>query len=332
MSSPAEPDPTIDSKRESSIASESARRKTQLAGRPWKGAEREYDLFKELTVGVIVVGLLVVGFAAIAGSPDEPAVNLQSWASASPSDFVATATAELGKTSDTATYGPPYSTTTGATQTLGALDVQSLSGTRIPINTAADFVTTPLRKLHSETAALSAWNAASAAQQAKWTGNYATALGKASGGNPAAVKSGSYGPVPALTGGLLAEAKRGALDGAILSEGGLFNTDYTRGILFLGDGSYFSDLASAQHLTGDQWGVMNETGSYPGQSWLWLFSFWYQVPAIGNLGNADLVVVGLMLILTVLLALVPFIPGLRSIPRWIPIHKLIWRDYYRRRR
>ncbi len=145
------------------------------------------------------------------------------------------------------------------------------------------------------------------------------------------MKAGSYGPVPALTGGLLAQAQRGALDGAILSEGGLFNTDYTRSILFMGDGSYFPNLAAAQHLTGDEWGVMNETGNYPGQSWLWLFSFWYQVPLIGNLPNADLVVVGLMLALTVLLALVPFIPGLRSLPRVIPVHKLIWRDYYRRR-
>ncbi len=35
-----------------------------------------------------------------------------------------------------------------------------------------------------------------------------------------------------------------------------------------------------------------------------------------------------MLILTALLLLVPFIPGLRDIPRWIPIHKLIWRRHY----
>ena len=28
-------------------------------------------------------------------------------------------------------------------------------------------------------------------------------------------------------------------------------------------------------------------------------------------------------------AFVPFIPGLRSIPRWIPLHRLIWLDYYR---
>jgi hypothetical protein len=36
-----------------------------------------------------------------------------------------------------------------------------------------------------------------------------------------------------------------------------------------------------------------------------------------------------MLVLTLALILVPFIPGVRSIPRWIPLHRLIWRDYYR---
>jgi len=30
---------------------------------------------------------------------------------------------------------------------------------------------------------------------------------------------------------------------------------------------------------------------------------------------------------TILLLLIPFIPGLRDIPRWIPIHRLIWRGW-----
>jgi hypothetical protein len=25
----------------------------------------------------------------------------------------------------------------------------------------------------------------------------------------------------------------------------------------------------------------------------------------------------------------PLIPGLRSIPRWIPVYRLVWRRYYR---
>jgi hypothetical protein len=36
-----------------------------------------------------------------------------------------------------------------------------------------------------------------------------------------------------------------------------------------------------------------------------------------------------MLILTAALILLPFIPGLRSIPQKLPVYRLIWRDYYR---
>jgi hypothetical protein len=82
--------------------------------------------------------------------------------------------------------------------------------------------------------------------------------------------------------------------------------------------------------------MMNETGSYPGQTWLWLYTMWYQVPPFTsqegflglNAGNADLGIIILMTVLTIALALVPLIPILRDIPRWIPIHRLIWRQYY----
>ena len=115
----------------------------------------------------------------------------------------------------------------------------------------------------------------------------------------------------------------------LLENGRFYQTDLTLPLLFLGDGNYLATLASDQHLSGDQWGVMNETGSYPGQTWLWLYSIWYQVPPFNSAPNADLVIVGIVITLTVLLALVPFIPVLRDIPRWIPVHRLIWRSYYR---
>lgn len=307
------------------------RAQDNIASRPWKGSKREYDLFKELTVGIVVVGLLVVGLSAIFSSPDEPSVTLQSWATAAPADFVATATAELGGTSDTAGYGPPYNSTADATQTVGPIDLQSLSGVQIPIDTATDLVTAPLALQPNPPFDLTTWQNASADQRATWTSAYSAALAAAPDGDPAQVTAGDYGPVPVLTASLLAMAQRGALDGAIQNEGGFFNLNYTKSILFLGDGAYFVGLADGAHLTGDQWGMMNETGNYPGQSWLWLFSFWYQVPAIGAAANADVLVVGIMLLLTVLLALVPFIPGLRTLPRLIPIHKLVWKDYYRKR-
>ena len=75
--------------------------------------------------------------------------------------------------------------------------------------------------------------------------------------------------------------------------------------------------------------MMNETGSYPGQAWLWLYTLWYQVSPINTSANADLQVWGIMMLLTLVLALLPFIPGLRSIPRWSRVYRLIWRQYYR---
>jgi hypothetical protein len=99
-------------------------------------------------------------------------------------------------------------------------------------------------------------------------------------------------------------------------------------MLLLSDGAYLEDSAVADHLGGDQWGMMNEVGNYPGQPWMWLYTFWYQVKPFSTSDNADLEVWALMMLLTLLLMFVPFIPGLRSIPRWIPVHRLVWREYY----
>ena len=84
-----------------------------------------------------------------------------------------------------------------------------------------------------------------------------------------------------------------------------------------------------RHLQGDQWGMMNETGNFPGQPWLWLYTFWYQVPPMNGSSNGDVEVWAIMMALTLLLALLPFIPFLRSIPRWTGVYRLIWRDHYR---
>ncbi|MCZ9881751.1 hypothetical protein [Arthrobacter sp. B2a2-09] len=307
------------------------RARNDIASRPWPGTTREYDLFKELAVGLVVVALLVLGLSAVFSSPDDPSVTLKSWAVAQPADFVATATAELGGTSGTAGYGPPYNSTADATQKLGPIDLQTLSGVRLPIDTANDFVIGPLQTLPTPPAAIDEWTKASDAQHASWTAAYGDALSKAPDNDSAKVPPGDYGPVPILTGALLAMAQQGTLDPVLSARGSFYNTDYKASILFLGDGSYFPGLADAQHLTGDQWGMMNETGNYPGQSWLWLFSALYQVEPFKSSTNADVLVVFSMVILTLLLTLVPFIPGLRSLPRRIPVHRLIWRDYYKHR-
>jgi hypothetical protein len=300
--------------------------------RPWDGPTRPYDLVKEGVVALVVVGALVLVLAAVFSSPDERAVTTATWASADPADVVATATSELAGTSGTATYGAPYNDG-GGEQSLGPLHLQKWAGVRVPVDAANDFVVTPLRTLPPTPAlslALSVWAAASPAQRTEWATAYGDALAAAPGGDPAKVAPGRYGPVPVMTGALLGMARRGHLDAVIDAEKGPYATDHTRSMLFLADSAYLEDKAtSEQHLGGDQWGMMNETGNYPGQSWLWLYTFWYQVKPFSTSDNADALVWGLMALLTLGFVLVPFIPGVRSVPRWIPVHRLVWREWYR---
>jgi hypothetical protein len=179
-------------------------------------------------------------------------------------------------------------------------------------------------------AAVTAYTAVSPAQQAKWTAAYEKAVANAAFDHGhLTVPSGLYGPVGPMISGLTSMARSGALDGALLSSRQFYGTDYTKPLLFIADGSYLANLAQGQHLSGDQWGMMNETGNYPGQAWLWLYTLWYQVPPMTTSTNADLQVWGIMMVLTVLLALIPFIPGLRSTPRWTRVYRLIWRRHYR---
>jgi hypothetical protein len=122
-------------------------------------------------------------------------------------------------------------------------------------------------------------------------------------------------------------ARSGALDTDLLAQQPFYGTNFTKPLLFIEDGSYFGAKAQAMGLTGAQWGVMNETGSYPGQPWLWLYQLWYQVPGFTNSANVDLIAIYLTGIATLLLLAVPFLPGLRDIPRWVPIHRLVWRGW-----
>jgi hypothetical protein len=291
-----------------------------------------YDLIKELVLATIVLGLLAVGLSAVLSSPDSPSVTIKSWSSADPVDFVTTAAAELGYTSDTAGYGPPYTDATGAGQAIGPIAPQQWAGDSMHIDTAQEFVLGPLSSVSAGDAALSSalstYEAATADQQQTWVASYTDALANATAdaGGTVAVPSGDYGPVADLMNAELRIAQNGTLDGLLLSSPGkFFQTNYSAPLLFMGDGEYLGNLAEQQHLLGDQWGMMNETGQYPGQTWLWLFTFWYQIPPFNTADNADLLVVILMGALTGLLALVPLIPILRDIPRWIPLHRLIWR-------
>jgi hypothetical protein len=269
--------------------------------------------------------------AWLLSSPDVPSATVQNWARVAPADFLATAATELNGSSLSATYGPPYNIDSGNTQSL-LFAPANITGVTQPINTAQDFVVSPLAKLAPSTpqlaAALTAWNSASSAQRTAWADAYLKAVThvKFVNGTPV-VPPAADGPVPTMLATELTMARGGALDADLLAQQNFYGTNFTKPLLFMGDGAYFANLAAAQHLSGEQWGVMNETGSYPGQPWLWLYTMWYQVRPFSNSANVDIMAIYLTGLATILLLAIPFIPGLRDIPRWIPVHRLIWRNW-----
>ena len=299
-----------------------------------------YDLVKEIVLAIVGVGVLALLVAALLSSPDVPPVTIATWAQQNPVDLVTTATKELAGSTTSAAYGPPYNSV-GAGQSWGPIAPQKWFGVRIPVDSASAFVIQPLQRASFSNTdlgtALRAWQNATADQQTKWLDAYSKALSSATvTDGQVTVATGDYGPLPVMMSNLLGVAQSGGLDGLLVINSRFYQTDYTQPLLFIGDGTYLLRLAQDAHLTGSLWGMMNETGSYPGQTWLWLYTMWYQVPPFtsttGFLGinssNADFGIIILMTLLTAALALVPFIPILRDIPRWIPIHRLIWHQYY----
>ena len=268
-------------------------------------------------------------------------------------DFATTVVTELDGSSATAAYGPPFNNTAGVSQHIGNVSLagiaHSVVGLTQPINTAQDFVLAPLSAVVAPydpavSSAVRQYQAAGGSrlegvaadklisdQQAGWLKAFTAALAKGTADNGRlTVSPGNYGPVPTLVQAELSIARTGALDGYLASNSGTqLSTNPYKSTMFFSDGTLWSTVATGQGLTGDQYGVMNELWNYPGQFWLILYAIPYHIPAIGTSPAADLWVGMLIVIVGMLLQLaLPWIPGLRDIPRALPLYKVIYRRYY----
>ncbi len=314
---------------------------------PWKGRYAPYDLIKEASVAVGVITLLAIVLSILFSSPDDKPSTVSQWSRDLPVNFVTAAVKQLDGTSGTAEYGPPYNHN-GEGQHAAFLYPQKWLGVSHPIDTERDFVVGPLETIPNDpalAAALAQYKAAPDKQKKEWGEAYAKPLEETataeeekktlpntvseSNGTVVVRPSGDAGPVPVMMASLLALAKSGGVDGSLLTSSQFFQTDYTKPLLFMADGGLLEKRAEEQHLLGEQWGMMNETGSYPGQAWLWLYALWYQVEPFKESENADILVMLVMGVLSLAFICVPFIPVVNRIPRAIPIYRLIWREHYR---
>ncbi len=302
---------------------------------------KDFDLIKEGTVSLLIIAVIILIIAAFAGAPYRPAITNQDIATKNPVLFEQTALGYIDGSEDIASYGPPYNygwhgNVTGV-QSLGGFSPQTWWGTPYAVNTAQDFVLTPLAKLAAASddgnlqSALSTYQSASYAQQMAWNNNYGTALSKATvSGNQVIVPSGNYGPVARMMQAELRFAQAGLLSGVLTAETnlGVYRWNVQNDLLFL-QGDPLHQFAGKINMMGEQWGISHDEQTYPGPWWLTPYTFLYQVPPWSTLAAGDQLAAYTVLILIVLLALVPWIPGLNHLPRVLPVYRLIWRDWYR---
>ncbi len=302
-----------------------------LSGVPMK----PYDLVREGLIALGIVAVVVVALALIFKSPDAPTVRGEDVATNHPLDFLKTAADFLSGESALQSYGPPYTRDTDNIQRILGPGPATVLGVTMPLDAEQDLVIAPLHKVamlnKDVDAALKVWTAAKEDQQKAWSKAYSDALDKAEETNgQVKVPTGEYGPVPVMMLGMLALGRAGLLEGALTSSDRLpYTLDNTRAMLFFQE-DVDQNVADGFDMLGTQWGITHEVGNLPGPWWLWPYAIWYQIPPLSTAPNADVIVGSMMIVFFLLLLFAPFIPVLKHLPRWIPMYRIIWRDWYER--
>ena len=85
----------------------------------------------------------------------------------------------------------------------------------------------------------------------------------------------------------------------------------------------------AGYLAGSTWGITNEVGNFPGAWWLVPYTIWYQFGPGLTSQSADLIAMLLTGAVSLPFLFLPWIPGLRDIPKLTRVYKIMWSDYYK---
>ncbi len=304
--------------------------------------QRDFDMVKEGVLSLSVAGVLILGSAALFGAPFRPAVTNKEAALSQPVVVMQTALGDLDGQGAIASYGPPYNNgwhgVAQSTQAIGPFAPETWWGTPYAIHTANADVLQPLGMLATASgnqtlsAALKTYERAPYGQQQQWDQNLSTALGKARvQGGQVVIPPGQYGPVALMMKDELALAKSGLLSGALDREtnAGPYRWNVQNDLLFL-QGAVLTNMAGQINMQGGQWGINHDEQAYPGPWWLTPYTALYQMPPWNTLPNGDQLAAYTMGLMFGLLVVLPFIPGLNKLPRVMGVHRLIWRDWYRK--
>ena len=288
---------------------------------------KPYDMVREglfVFLGISFIVLLLAAFWGFPGNKYGP-LTIEQVAKRAPIAFLQRTVSYFSGTSRLQTYGPPYTDNFNHAQHIGPICPNCWVGVIYPLNAKVDFVMQPLEQIATMVPAvarsLSRYNLADKNIQDQWVKNYTDALARAQVvGGKVILPKGNYGPVPTLMDGMLTFARTGLLEAALT-----FNVNPRMAPY---ETNYTCTVAGHFDEKGGEWGMSHIAGPYPGAWWLAPYTFLYQIPAIGNSNSGDLIAFVIFAIMMLTAIFLPIIPGLNRLPYFIPVYRVIWRDWY----
>jgi hypothetical protein len=288
---------------------------------PARGSDRPPErlvrhVFWKYPILAVVLFVVVAVLAAAVGSPNWPKDTIAGVTKDNPGGAILAFTQELDGTA----------TSTGNAAEFGMGDPGQVFVLN-PLRQAAPLLGTDVQS------AAATYDAASAQQQQAWASNYDKALGTitASGGgemegipSPDFSKidtlTGDFGPVPVLVKADLQLAQSGYLEQYLeaVEPGHSFHLVN----IWLYDHPNLLNTAVDQGLTDDQWGMVKERGFPVGPWYLFIPAVFHVYFPGGTTGQGF--VLWNLLFAAILLFVVPLVPGIRDIPRYLKLYRFIY--------
>ena len=273
---------------------------------------------------LVVVAIL----AAVVGSPNYPRDTIAAVTKMNPGGGILAFTQELDGTASSSGNAQEFGIgDPGEAFVLGPLRAV------VPLLGPVSVQGLPPLQVSDLRQAISSYDAASADQRTKWAAEYHKALGTVMPTGAAAMGTaspdaakvgtlkGDFGPVPTLVEADLYLAQAGYLEANLQSTDPGHSFHLTN--IWLYDHPNMLNTAVDQGLTDDQWGMVKERGFSVGPWYLAIPSVFHVYFPQGATGRGF--VLWNIAFASIMLFVIPLVPGVRSIPRYLKLYRFIYR-------
>lgn len=287
-------------------------------------------VFWKYPILAVALLALIVGVAAVVGSPNYPIATIAGAAKEDPGGAILAFAQELDGTASSSANSGEYGMGDPS-----QIFVVSPLRTAIPLLGTIALSNWPTLQAADVKNAVTAYTGATSEQRQSWASAYhraldtvtATSSGGAMGATPSPdyakipALTGDFGPVPAMVETDLVLAQNGYLEQYL--QAAAPGHSYQLPVIWLYDHPNMLATATQQGLTDDQWGMVKERGFAVGPWYLIIPSVFHVFLPGGTTGPGFLV--WNMLFVVILLFAVPLLPGLRDLPRRLRLYRFIYR-------